>query len=393
MNTEVRTNTEVIKLTSPFADIWIATDAGATVNYSYGGTRLVDYQTDDDEVNRLLMQLMLYESALKNRLINRALKRNISTSYKNDAPEGFLNSMVGGARCLIRPKNAEVASILSDPTHSSFLEKIRPIFQVIGTELNKREGTIKLTPDFGHFAGLSDILYEFTPHTLGINRQNGGCGGKTSYSSTGVIAALEKMHVNDDKNTPITLIGSAGAMGSDILQYLGHQGFKDIAVCDLAYEKELVHPPAHLLHLPSQNGRFTDACLARGGVIIATTVGQELENSHWQYIPRNSKFFLAHNLAVPVGQEGVLLLEKLSAREVLSLPGQMLTLGGALTSRLEWFWRLSQQEILFDKRLAHAIVREIVTFLFNEILALASDSKIIPYEAMLQYANISYQDA
>lgn len=381
---------EVIKLASHYADVWIATDNAVAVNYSYGGTRMVDYQTDDFEVEALLQRLTEYESALKNRLINRAIKRNVYATYKDDVPEGFMGSLVGGARCLIRPKTAEVAFVLNNPHHPCFQDKIMPIFQVIGEELNKREGQIKLTPDFGHFAELSDMLYKFTPHILGINRQNGGCGGKTSYSSTGVIAALEKMRVTDEKDVPITLIGATGAMGSDILKYLCEQGFIDIAVCDLAYENGSAQAPSHLLHLPAQSGMFTDACLERGGIIVATTIGQELENSHWQCIPRDTKLFLAHNLAIPVGREGIVLSERIAEQGVFALPGQLLTLGGALTSRLEWFWRESRHDRPFDKQAAHATVKEIVTFLLTEIMNLARDAAITPYEAMLQYADMEY---
>jgi hypothetical protein len=381
-------NIEVIRLASEFADVWIATDNAELVNYSYGGTRLIGYQVEDFEVSRLLEQLTKYESALKNRLINRAIKRNVFATYKDSVPEGFMESAVGGARCLIRPRNEETASILSNPGHSSFQETIKPIFACIGKELDNREGMIKLTPDFGHFADLSDVLYEFTPHILGINRANGGCGGKTAYSSTGVIATLEMMEVVDDKSTPVTLIGAAGAMGSDILAYFCKEGFKNIAVCDLAYECGSVHVPADVLHLTSQTGMFTDASLERGGIIVATTIGQELENSHWQCIPIDAKLFLAHNLAIPTGQEGITLMRAIARQGVLALPGQMLTLGGALTSRLEWFWRQSRREQMFDKPMARLVVRELIKFLMGEIIVLAADEGITPYEAMLKYANM-----
>lgn len=383
-------NMEVVPLPLAMAQVWIATDNAESVDYSYGGTRLVSPQIEDCEIHILLRRLMVYESALKNRLINRAIRRNVYALYKEKVPEGFVESTVGGARCLIQPNTEEVAAILGDPHHPQFREMIDPIFARIGEELNKREGKIKLTPDFGHFADLSDILYNFTPHILGINRANGGCGGKTSYSSTGVIAALAALGATNDKDVPVTLIGSAGAMGSDILAYFHREGFKDIAVCDLAYEYGSASVPEGLQYLPAQAGMFTNVCLQRGGVIVATTVGRELENSRWQCIPAGTQLFLAHNLAIPVGQEGIKLMKQISEQGVLALPGQMLTLGGALTSRLEWFWRESRCGELFDKPMAHATVREIVTFLITEIINRSDDSSIVPYEAMLQYADMEY---
>src|SRR2546427_5283545 len=121
-------NIDVIDLALDSADVWIALDNAESVNYSYGGTRLVNYQAEDFEVFKLLEQLTIYESALKNRLINRAIKRNLLATYKDRVPEGFMDSMVGGARCLIRPKKQKVASILNDPNHSQFRETIAPIF-------------------------------------------------------------------------------------------------------------------------------------------------------------------------------------------------------------------------------------------------------------------------
>src|SRR5947209_4253982 len=155
---------EVIDLNLDSAHVWIAKDKAESINYSYGGTRLVNYQAEDFEVCKLLEQLTIYESTLKNRLINRAIKRNLLATYKDRVPEGFMDSTVGGARCLIRPRNEKIASILNDPNHPDFRQTIEPIFAQVGKVLNDRDGKIKLTPDFGHFAGLSDILYDFSPH-------------------------------------------------------------------------------------------------------------------------------------------------------------------------------------------------------------------------------------
>ncbi len=79
-------------------------------------------------------------------------------------------------------------------------------------------------------------------------------------------------------------------------------------------------------------------------------------------------------------------MEKISQQGVFALPGQILTLGGALTSRLEWFWRKSKQGEPFDKQLAHSVVQEVVTFLIAEILKVSETKGVAPYEAMLQYA-------
>lgn len=377
---------EWTKLTVEQADIWIVTDTTGG-DYSYGGTRLVPYNASDAMVLEQLEWLALHESALKNSLVNRILRHPDLLADQARWPAGFVSSFVGGARCLIRPRAKEIDAILNDPAAPLFVETISPVLHQVGIVLNKREGKIKLTPDFGHFAGLSDLLYATTPHTLGISREFGGCGGKTRYSSYGVIAALEQLGATADKSIPVTLIGAGGAMGSDILRYFYEQGFRDLVVCDLKYDQDPGLLPYDVPRLPAEYGRFTDACLMRGGLIVATTIGQELENSHWELIPSGTQFFLAHNLCVHANAQGRELLRQLMARGVYALPGQMLTLGGALTSRLEWFFRQSRSsEQLFDKPVAYAAIKKIIQLLVSEIDQYAKAAGITPYEAMLAYS-------
>jgi hypothetical protein len=376
-----------IYIDSPFASIWIAKESVSSMDYFYGGTRIVYYDTSASIVLKLLNRLMLYESSLKNRLINKALEAGALDTFVDRLPIGFLQSRVGGARCLIRPKDKETFDILTDPDHSEFDITISQVMKSIGNVLNQNKGEIKLTPDFGHYAKVSDILAEYTEHVLGINCDKGGCGGKTSYSSTGVVAAFEAIGGPKDTNIPVTLLGAAGAVGTDILDFLLKTKFTDIALCDIVYEADKKELQRNLLVLPAQFGTFTSACLERGGVILATTVGHELENAPIENIPTGTKLILAHNLAIPIGEEGILLTKKLQNRGILALPGQLVTLGGALTSRLEWFWRQAYSQKPFDKKLAHAIVRETVTFLVNKVLHLAEENSSSPYEAMLQYTN------
>jgi hypothetical protein len=375
---------EIFEIAHDLADIWIATDNQPGTDYSYGGTRMVAPDTDDSEVHKILRRLMIYESALKNRLINIALGKGVLAAYADRIPQGFLESTVGGARCIIRPREQALTAALKNPEHSEFHTITSRIFESIGTLLNQQEGQIKLTPDFGRFAGLAGILARYTPHALGIRCEDGGCGGKSSYSSTGIIGALETIGIANHKHDLITLIGSAGAMGSDVLNYLLGEGFDDIVVCDLVYNDGVV-PPGKLVKLPSSEKVFTDTCLMGGGVIVATTLGQELEHSNWQLIPPGTILLLAHNLAVPEGAKGASLMRQIADRGVLALPGQILTLGGALTSRLEWFWRQSNAAQPFDKPLAHMVVRAVVTFLVAEILDLSRSSRMTPYETMLHY--------
>jgi hypothetical protein len=380
--------TEVFEITHSSADVWVARDDLPGVNYAYGGTRMVKPHMDSAEISTVLSRLMYYESSFKNHLINHAIRQGAVNDYADALPAGFLESVVGGARCIIRPRTAALASVLKDPRHPEFQATIAPIFQEIGVFLNKRGGDIKLTPDFGRFAGLSDLLAEFTPHVLGIRCEAGGCGGKSSYSTSGIIAALQVHNIAAYKHQPITLIGSAGALGVDVLAWFESEGYTDIAVCDLVYDDPasgVTAPDGHR-QLPSRKKAFTDACLRRGGVIVATTVGEELENSNWELMPEGTLLFLAHNLAIPAGEAGTTLMDKIAARGVYAVPGQVLTLGGALTSRVEWFWRQARVNEPFDKPLAHTVVRRVVSFLVAETDRIVRAKGVTPYKASVEIA-------
>jgi hypothetical protein len=173
-------------------------------------------------------------------------------------------------------------------------------------------------------------------------------------------------------------------MGSEFLEYVSGRGFRDIAISDIAYQRETApaHQPAGLRNMTAKLGTFTSDCLSRGGVIVATTWGKELENSDLSALVPQAHFLLAHNLSIPYGRPGIELARQMTAREVTTLPGQILTLGGALTTRLEWFWRQSRPNQLFDKSLAHDVVRAVVGHWTDMSLRHADSDGITPYEAM-----------
>nr|VFJ62453.1 MAG: hypothetical protein BECKFW1821B_GA0114236_10746 [Candidatus Kentron sp. FW] len=379
---------EIFRVSTDVADAWIIGEKGS-YDYAYGGTRKMAPDVDDDTVEEELFGLMHYESHFKNCLINQAITDGALDGFNGELPEGFMNSRIGGGRCLFRPKNKAIDEILSDPAHEDFGGVIKVLFQDVGSLLNKKDGRIKLTPDFGKFAGVSDILGVFTPHVLGIRCEDGGCGGKASYTSTGIIMALETFGIDFYKDKPVTLIGSDGALGTDITNYFLTNSYGNTKVCDIAYEEDDIRfseVPDPIEALPANWGMFTDHCLQRGGVIVTTTVGNELENSNWRILPENTLLVLAHNLALPRGEDGRTLAYEIENRNITLIPGQILTLGGALTSRLEWFSRKNGIRD-FDKQLAHRIVGAMVTFLLGKVTDISEE---IPgetmYEKMASYA-------
>jgi hypothetical protein len=378
----------ITQIAHPLATIWLARERKEKASYFYGGTRLIDPTASDSAVTDTLIRLMSGESATKNRLINRAIESGALDDMAAELPPGFLESRVGGARCIIRPHTPEIASRLSDPLHPDNTQTTATVLESIGGTLNEREPRIKLTPDFGRYAGLADVLHQYTPNVLGIRCERGGCGGKSSYSTTGVLAGAEQVMPRLGTPFPVTLIGSAGAMGEGVLEYFLRQQTGNLGACDLVYDEpggETV--PQGARHLPSRWGMFTDECLDRGGLIVATTVGDELENSDWERIPRGTGLLLAHNLALPAGEKGIALARALAGRGVLAIPGQALTLGGALTARVEWYWRQKPGNPDFNKPLAHKVVHRVVSYLVALLLEMSGAEGITPFEAMLRIAD------
>ena len=378
----------ITEVSHPLATIWLAHERNPEANYFYGGTRLINPSSSDASVKSALLRLMSDESGTKNRLIDWSLKSGSFAELQAELPPGFLESRVGGARCLIRPRTREIEASLTDPQNPHNRIAVASILERIGEVLNEQKGLIKLTPDFGRYADLADVLYQYTPNVLGIACSKGGCGGKSSYATTGVVAAMEKVAAKRLDHEPVTCIGSAGAMGSGIVQYLLGRGIRNVAVCDLAYdEPDGTQPPTEYMHLKSVPGSFSGECLSRGGVIVSTTVGDELEGSPWQQIPKGTMLFLAHNLALPRGESGIQLAKALDDQGVLAIPGQVLTLGGALTARLEWHWRRLPVNPAFKKDLAHRVVRCVVRHILGAMFDVVESSATTPYQAMFHLVN------
>jgi hypothetical protein len=378
----------IVTVSTAVADAWIVWSQDERLDYAYGGTRKVPPGASDRETERELVRLMRYESHLKNRLINRALDEGALDDVADDLPPGFATSRVGGGRCLFRARDEHMDAILSNPADPAFEPTIEILFAEVGARLNELGGRVKLTPDFGKFSGVSDILYRFTPHVLGIRREDGGCGGKASYTTTGILAALDHAGIGALKEGPVTVIGSDGALGVDIAKDLAGRGFRDLKVADLAYSRKTITLPAPegsvmAEVLPSQPGRFTNECLRRGGVIVPATHGGELAASDLGAIPRGTILALAHNLALPPGRQGRALATQMEGLGIDPIPGQILTLGGALTSRLEWFSRAAGVTT-FDKPLAHRVVHATVNHLMGGIPA-SSDAPTL-YDQMCDYA-------
>jgi hypothetical protein len=346
-----------------YAEIWVAKNlAQQDVDYYYGGTRTVPFTFTRRQTFEAIKYLETFESGLKNELINRAIREEVFDGYASVLPVGFLDSSVGGGRCVIRPKSAQVEAALTDVEHRDHEATVEALFADLGRFLDLHEGSIKLTPDFGKFAGLADMLHKYTESVLGIACDEGGCGGKASYTSTGIIQALGTLGFEERKREPVTLIGANGACGSVVLDYILEGGFSDVAVCDIAYDRspELLAPlrARGMKHLVGERGKFTDECLSRGGLIVATTVGHELMRSNVSVLKDGTVFLLAHNEVIPSTPEGMAFVDRIVGdRQVLLVPGQLLTFGGALTSRIEWFWRQDRAGEFFDKALAHEMVK------------------------------------
>ena len=96
---------DIYVVNSEYAQLWVA-ERGQVENadYYYGGTRTVPYNSTDKECVDRISYLKNYESGLKNVFINEVIASGILESVRNDLPDGYLGSKVGGGRCIMRPK-------------------------------------------------------------------------------------------------------------------------------------------------------------------------------------------------------------------------------------------------------------------------------------------------
>jgi hypothetical protein len=395
------------------------------------------------------------------------LQQSIKKGHKI-IPE-YLKLSINGGRCLILPENEEIENILKDPNNDKYSYYAKKIFKKIASFLNGekiakvtdlngncngslqaiKKGSINLTPDFGRFAGVADILNEYTAQVLGVKAEKGGGGGKVNYSVTSIISGWEsciehKLADFDPETTPITIIGSAGALGAGIVDYVKKNKFKNVTLCDIQYDLDKIKiiqnendlKNLHILHynqmspknfvvidkmecslsinigdkivglengsyqsllpewkiIAAKKGRFTDEALRRGGTIITTTIGNEIEHSNYNIIPKGTLFLAAHNIAIPLGEKGNMITKAIHNNGTWLIPGQILTLGGALTARYEACFRSKLKtgdSTIFPKRLAHEIVRLTVKKVVGDIILESKESNFLtPWHALLRYADL-----
>ena len=128
MDTELK----IFRIEHPLADVWIGRVEDETFDYTYGGTRMTQPGTDDTTVLATLRDLVTSESLFKNLLINKAIADGALEQLSDRLPDGFEKSRVGGARCIIRPRDRQTYAKWSDPAAPDFAASIRPVFAAIG---------------------------------------------------------------------------------------------------------------------------------------------------------------------------------------------------------------------------------------------------------------------
>ncbi|WKU02985.1 hypothetical protein [Micromonospora sp. HUAS LYJ1] len=370
-------------------DAWIGSLRRDTDDYAYGGLRLVGPGVGEADARILLGDLLWGESLLKNLMITHALQQGALDRFAHTTPGGFRHSRVGSARCIVRIRDEATFTLLRNPSHPRFEATLTPILASIGDYLNGQRGRITLTPDFGPYASTADLLHRSTPHVLGIRQELGGCGAKAAYAAVGLVASFDRLHVPPE--TPIAVIGAAGAMGTRLLSHLVYQGYRDLTVCDIAYQdgRGRTDVPANTRRVPAQPGRFPAECLDRGGVVVATTWGRELVNSDLAAIRPGTYLLLAHNLSVPRGATGTAMLRTLAANHVVVLPGQLLTLAGALAARLEWYGRRCRPGEPFDSEFARELSRVLAAYWTDLVLSRSRRDGTTPYETLLSLTDFT----
>ena len=454
-------------------------------NSSYGGTRAEPPLEEDPRQSRLnaldsLVRLAFYESHVKHKYLTKTVERGaldelISSDGKimlhltaqNEAQvdipkeypfsQDFLRLSFQGGRAIILAHNLEIHKVIVNPNHPQSYDIYSAIFSDVGAFLNGQLGAFKvdvqgkiieqdafipagalfITPDFGPNKKLADYLHEHTPQVLGVDASVGGGGGKAAYTVSGFLGAFDAasehgLFESNDRQLPITLIGAAGAMGSDTAKRLATRGFENVLVADIAYDYaqpveidqstgEKLVPILESERYRTQGEPFQripgswDIALAKPKqftnealsgldcltprVIIAMTFGKALENSNFDAIPNYSTILLAENWSLPPGSKGMSIMRRLKQRRIVAIPGQVITPGGAGNSKVEIFFRATmnggipkatklQEKPVYPKRLGHEIVYRQIKRGISDLLLLAQEQNITTMEAIAQYTGL-----
>jgi hypothetical protein len=359
--------------------------------------RLYNYQ--EQAILKELRVLGIFESGIKHSLINFAIDKGllekVITNIKSDNNEShesklinmtlanenlntFFTSKVCGGRSVFVANDSDAESEIKEAILAEDKKVLGQIFKPLAERLNKLNGAVKLTPDFGRNAFIAETMSEWTPHVLGVPYDRGGASGKSTYTTAGIIKAINlliRAH-SLDKRSPVTIIGHKGALGSSILHEIKAR-FSDIAVTDISH-REGDPLPEDCELIKSEQWKIPDKALERGGLIITAALRNELENSNYNLIPNDTIILLAQNHSINFGGRGVGLVDDLSKRGILVIPGQLLTLAGAMTARLEWAWRTynniedAKSEVdevfYFPKAIAQYFSEAIIEILMNDIV-------------------------
>ena len=350
--------------------IGLAWDEG-DYEFAYGGMRTFDF-SEKSAIKLLLDRLHVYESRIKNRLINLALAQDCLVDISHRLPKGFANSVVGGARCIFRLSGKSSADV-----------DLQEILLEVGNRLEHHGGRIKLTPDFGHRAGVADDLFKHTDHVLGIRCEAGGCGSKSSYTAAGIVALLRSFNVPDR----VTIVGHKGSLGREVLRSLQDK-VRDLGVCDL---QGTDGSAPGIRRLPATEVSLSETAVAQGGVIITCANGDELARTPsktFDMLVSGDIILLAQNMAIAPCTLGRETVRRLHQAGVVLWPGQVATLGGALAARFEWYSRLQETPSL-NKELLYDAIRKVVTQVAQLVKAHSLDKGIPLYEAMCELAGVA----
>ena len=401
-------NIELEKITIPgIGKVFLTYEKESTPeHYAYSGIRVLSPMTDEEAVINA-KRLSLTSSSWKNWIINHAVKDGVLADVPAELSKLLPIEVrtaegreIYGGRAIIIPDEGtymdtgeSIDAILKDASHPLFAEVSAPIYKAIGVRLNELEGKLKVTPDFGPNASTADVLHKYTDHVLGIREEDNGSGGKSPYSITSILESLETLGLlGKPKDTPITLIGAAGALGSGVREYLAKQGFTNVVLCDLQYDAPSCDHeglessfPAGWSIAPSVNGKFSDTCLERGGWLITTAFGDEMKNSQWDKLQPGTVWIGAQNKDLPEGAAGIQFARNLKAMDVVHIPGQILTIGGTTASWIEW--KARQEQVKFSKEAAHSVVKAVAGHVVGHIYEQSQTKETTPYEELLGYAS------
>jgi len=387
--------------TSAATVLFVADTHISPIDWGYAGARKLNVLSVDEGIKQIL-ELGIDSSGRKLALLKNFKERvlkELSEKEKQELPSTFLTNTPNhpGCRVGIIPKNRLYCESLSSPYHPQFHVVINEIYEKVALFLNTYfNHSFKITPDFGSFTKVADIINVYTPDCLTISQKHGGLN-KSRCTAAGFIGGIHVIgnYFNClDHATPINVIGAGGALGTVMMEWLREKGYCNVTLCDLRFDAALDCPTQTFLpQLPSgwkivkSSKGIPKAMQERGGLIVCFAYENELRNSNLSHFKPGTVLVFGQNHSLPPGEEGKQLVKTLAEQNVTVFDGSSTTVGGSASSVIEWDYRTDNPGQPMSEKVLKASEAFLTLYtqtIVREICKRACSKNIPPYFAYLE---------